>query len=111
MDPAPHSLVKDCCNGRSRFSLIIADFDNSFFASKAVICLRLSIGLEARSKEKKHSNENVLKENDSSCRITELKFLGISVLPVCMASVSVIASKMSTDGFNSPSWIILFLSS
>ena len=67
--------------------------------------------LEARSKEKKNLNENVLKENNSSCKMTELKFVGISVLPVCMASVSVIASKMSTDGFNSPSWINLVLSS
>ena len=41
---------------------------------------------------------------------SELKLLGTSVLPVCMASVSVIASKMSADGFNSPSWIILVLS-
>ena len=53
----------------------------------------------------------MLKENDSSGGITEFKFLGISVLPVCTASVSVIASKMSADGFNSPSWIILVLSS
>ena len=53
----------------------------------------------------------MLKESDSGCGITKLKFLGISVLPVCMASVSVIASKMSADGFNSPSWIILVLSS
>ena len=43
--------------------------------------------------------------------MTELKFIGISVLPVRMASVLVIASKMSADGFNSPSWIILVLSS
>ena len=35
----------------------------------------------------------------------------IIVLPVHSASVSVIASKMSTDGFNRPSWIILVLSS
>ena len=41
----------------------------------------------------------------------ELKSIGISVLPVHMASVSVIASKMSTDGFSSPSWIILVFSS
>ena len=37
--------------------------------------------------------------------------IGKNILPVHMASVSVIASKMSTEGFNSPSWIILVLSS
>ena len=62
MDPAPHSLVKDCHNWRSRFSLRMANFDNSFSMSKAAICSRLSVGLEARSKKKKILNENVLKE-------------------------------------------------
>ena len=37
--------------------------------------------------------------------------IGKNILPIRMASVSVIASKMSAEGFNSPSWIILVLSS
>ena len=38
----------------------MADFNNSFSTSKAAICLRLSIGLEARSEKKKG---NILSEN------------------------------------------------
>ena len=111
-DSAPHSLVKDCRNWRSRFSLRMADFDNSFSMSKAAICSRLSIDLEARSiKKGEHWNENVLKKNSPSCGITELKSVSNNVLPVHTASVSVIASKMSADGFNSPSLSILVLSS
>ena len=63
MKPAPHSLVNDCHSYRSMFSLRMADFDNSFSTSKAAICLRLSISLEARSEKKKGNilSENVLK--------------------------------------------------
>ena len=53
----------------------------------------------------------MLRKSDSGYGVMGLKFENVSVLPVHMASVSVIASKMSTDGFNSPSWIILVLSS
>ena len=64
MKPAPHSLVNDCHSCRSTFSLRMADFDNSFSTSKAAICLRLSVGLEARSEKKKRNilSENVLKK-------------------------------------------------
>ena len=58
--PAPHSLVNDCCNCRSMFSLRMADFNNSFSTSKAAICLRLSVGLEARSEKKRG---NILSKN------------------------------------------------
>ena len=54
----------------------------------------------------------MLKEDNFNYKSTDLKiFKGIKLLPVCTASVSVIASKMSTEGFSSPSWIILVLSS
>ena len=56
-------------------------------------------------------NENVLNENGSNYGIEDLKKMGKNILPVCMASISVIASKMPAEGFNSPSWIILVLSS
>ena len=46
----------------------------------------------------------------SDYRIEDLE-IGKNILPVCMASVSVMASKMSAEGFHSPSWIILVLSS
>ena len=80
----------------------MADFDNIFSTSKAVICLRLSVGLEARSKrkKKKKSCEDVLKKNDSNCKCISKC---INTLPVCTASVLDIAFEMSTDGFNSPS--------
>ena len=55
MKPAPHSLVNDCHNCRSTFSLRMADFDNSFSTSKAAICSRLSIGLEVRSEKEKET--------------------------------------------------------
>ena len=55
MKPAPHSLVNDCHSCRSTFSLRMADFDNSFSTSKAAICSRLSVGLEARSEKKKET--------------------------------------------------------
>ena len=61
----------------------MADFDNSFSMSKAAICSRLCISLEARSKKKKILNENVLKKNDSNCRMTELKFENVSVFYLC----------------------------
>ena len=79
--------------------------------SKVVICSKLSVGLEVRSKikKKKHWSENVLDENGSNYRIEDLE-KGKNILPVCMVSVSVIASKMSAEEFNSPSWIILVLS-
>ena len=51
-DPVPHSLVRDCHCCRSKFSLSVAYLDNSFSMSKAAICSRLSIGLEAISKKK-----------------------------------------------------------
>ena len=60
------------------------DFDNSFSTSKAAICLRLSIGLEARSKRKrKNPSENVPKKNDSNCGMTELEFENVLVFYLC----------------------------
>ena len=50
-DPVPHSLVRDCHSCRSKFSPSVADLDNSFSMSKAAICSRLSISLEAISKK------------------------------------------------------------
>ena len=74
-DPVPHYLVRDWHSCRSRFSLSVADLDNSFSTSKVAICSRLYIGLEARYKKKeKKLNENILKENDSSYGITDLRF-------------------------------------
>ena len=55
MKPAPHSLVNDCRNCRSTFSLRTADFDNSFSTSKAAICFRVFAGLEARSEKEKET--------------------------------------------------------
>ena len=52
-DPIPHSLVRDCLSCKSRFSLSVADFDSNFSTSKAAICSKLSVGLEARSKIEK----------------------------------------------------------
>ena len=49
-DPVPHSLVRDCLSCKSRSSLSVTDFDNNFSTSKAVICSKLSVGLEVRSK-------------------------------------------------------------
>ena len=75
MDPVPHSLVRDCCSCRSKFSLSVADLDNSFSTSKAAICSRLSIGLETISKKRrKHWNNDVLKEDNFNCKITDQKF-------------------------------------
>ena len=37
-------------------------------------------------------------------------FKSINILPVCTASVLVIASKMSAEGFSNPPWITLVLS-
>ena len=34
----------------------MADFENTFSTSKAAICLRLSIGLEARSKKREKNS-------------------------------------------------------
>ena len=75
-DPVPHSLVRDCCSCRSKFSLSVVDLDNSFSTSKAVICSRLSISLEAISKKKgkKHRNNDVLKEDNFNCKTTDHKF-------------------------------------
>ena len=56
-DPVPHSLVRDCCSCRSKFSLSVADLDNSFSMSKAAICSRLFVGLEAISKKKEKALE------------------------------------------------------
>ena len=45
--------------------------------SKAAICSRLSVGLEAISKKekgKKHRNNNVLKEDNFNCKATDQKF-------------------------------------
>ena len=76
------------------------------------ICSKLSVSLEVRSKikKKKHWSENVSDENCSNYKTEDLE-KGKNILPVHMVSVSVIASKMSAEGFNSPSWIILVLSS
>ena len=48
-DPFPHSLVRDSLSCKSRFSLSVADFDNSFSTSKVVICSKLTVGFEAWS--------------------------------------------------------------
>ena len=49
--PSPQSLVKDCHNCNNMFSLRTADFDSSSSMSKAAICSRLSVSLEAGSKK------------------------------------------------------------
>ena len=51
-DPVPHSLVRDGLSCKRRFSLSVEDFDNNFSTSKAVICSKLSVGLEVMSKIK-----------------------------------------------------------
>ena len=61
-DPVSHSLVRDCCSCKRRFSLSMEDLDNNFSMSKAVICYNLSVGLEVMSKIKekgKNLSENV----------------------------------------------------
>ena len=75
-DPVPHSLLRDCRSGRSKFSLSVVDLDNSFSMSKVAICSRLSIGLEAISKKrgKKHRNNDVLREDNFNCKATDQKF-------------------------------------
>ena len=55
-------------------------------------------------------SENVSNENGSNYGIEDLE-IGKNILPVRMVLVSVIASKMSPEGFNSPFLIILVLSS
>ena len=52
-DPVPHSLVRNCLSCKRRFSLRVEDFDNNFSRSKAVICSKLSVGLEVRSQIRK----------------------------------------------------------
>ena len=87
-DPIPHSLVRDCLSCKRRFSLSVEDFDNNFSMSKVVICSKLSVSLEVRSKikKKKHWSENVWDENGSNYRIEDLE-KGKNILPVCMVSV------------------------
>ena len=55
MKLSPHSLVKDCHSCRSTFLLRMPDFDSNSSTSKATICSRLSVGLDARSKKEKEA--------------------------------------------------------
>ena len=55
MKPSPNSLVKDSHNCRCTFSPRMADFDSSSSTSKAAICSRLSVGLDARSEKKREA--------------------------------------------------------
>ena len=111
-DPVPHSLVRDCHSCRSKFSLSVADLDNSFSMSKAAICSRLPlVWKQYLKKRRKHWNNNVLKEDNFNYKIIGQKFQRYQYFTCTHSFSSVIASKMSAEGFSSPSWIILVLSS
>ena len=99
------------------FSLRTADFDNNSLTSKAAICSKLSIGLEAESEKEKETflmemcKKKYIHVILSSCKYIDDYINIILILPVHAVSGSDMAFRMSAVGFNNPSWIILVLSS